>query len=158
MFREYMHLERQRTNSELSVSELQRWTELKQMLNQKLQPELKDHHADRRESIRVPVHLRVSFDSYGEVSKSLMTNLSRGGLFISTSTPLEIGTRICLRIQINQSETELEVRGEVASINIKPSGSAGSGMGISFGELTPEQQKAVDELYEHCMQSALPPR
>ena len=152
-FREYMLLERQRANSELSVPELQRWTELKKMLNRKIQPELEDHHADRRESIRAPVNLKVSFESYGEVSRALMTNLSRGGLFISTSTPLEIATPIHLRVQVKGAKAELEVSGEVVSINVGGSGSAEPGMGVRFGELTPEQQKGVDELYEHCMQS-----
>jgi type IV pilus assembly protein PilZ len=157
-FREYMRLERQRSNSELSVSELQRWTELKRMLNREMHPDQEDDCADRRESIRAPVNLKLSFESYGEVGKAYMTNFSRGGLFVSTSTPLEIGTHVELRIQVKNSKTELKLPGEVVSINVGGSWSHGPGMGVRFGELAPEQQKGVDELYEHCMESAFPPR
>jgi uncharacterized protein (TIGR02266 family) len=147
-FREYMVLERQRTSSELSVSELARWTELKRMLNRKFQPELGDDEADRRESIRVPVNLRVSFVSYGEVGRSLMTNLSRGGLFIKTPEPMEIGTPIELRVQVGDSQNELTIPGKVVSVNSGGSRAAEAGMGVRFNELSPEQQKGVDELYE----------
>ncbi len=47
---------------------------------------VQDTHADRRGSVRVPVKLRVGFATYGELRESLMTNLSRGGLFVSRSS------------------------------------------------------------------------
>ena len=46
--------------------------------------------------------------------------------------------------------------GEVVSINVGGSQLSGPGMGVRFRELNEEQQKAIDELYERCMQKAFP--
>lgn len=155
--REYLALERQRTSDDgISVPEFQRWTQLKCMLNRHFQPGVQDPHLDRRDSVRVPARLRIGFDSYGEIRESLMTNLSRGGLFISTPDPLPLGASLRLRIRIEETDEVIDLEGEVASLNTGPGLMTEElGMGIKFVRLGESEEKAVDNLYEHSLRKAL---
>lgn len=157
VFREYMNLERLRSSSEgISVAEYQRWMSLKRILNRHFQPDLLDHHNDRRDSVRVPARLRVGFETYGEIRDSLMTNLSRRGVFIATTDPLPLGSKMQVWIRIEESGQEVEVEGEVASNNSGPGLLSDElGMGIKFVHMTEEQEKAVDNLYERSLRRAI---
>ena len=156
VFREFMRLERKRGKEGLSVAELQQWTGLKQALSQRLQPDLKNQHGARRESVRVPVRLDVSFASYGEIRESLMTNLSRGGLFVATESPLDIGTKIQLTIRLRALERPLEVMTEVVSQNLGHDlRREAAGMGLRFMDLSPAQQQLIDDLYEISAREAV---
>lgn len=157
IFREYMSLERQRDSPEgISVSDYQRWMQLKRTLNRHFQPGIQDSHADRRESVRVPLRLTMGFQSYGEIRETLMTNLSRGGIFVATGVPLPLGSILKLWIRIEESGQEIDVVGEVASHNSGPGLlSEELGMGIKFIRMTPEQEKAVDNLYERSLRRAV---
>lgn len=156
-FREYMALERRRTSDDgISITEYQRWTQLKRMLNQHFQPGVQDSQSDRRESVRVPARLRVGFDSLGEIRESLMTNVSRGGLFIATPDPLPLGTRLRLQIRIEETGEVMDLEGEVASLNSGPGLLTEElGMGIKFTRLSETEAKAVDNLYERSLRKAL---
>jgi uncharacterized protein (TIGR02266 family) len=126
------------------------------MLNRHFQPGLQDSKSDRRGSVRVPARLRVGFDSYGEIRESLMTNLSRGGLFIATPDPLPLGASLQLRIRIEETGEILDLGGEVASLNSGPGLTTEElGMGIKFIRQSDAQEKAVDNLYEQSLRKAL---
>jgi uncharacterized protein (TIGR02266 family) len=157
VFREYIGLDRRRASPEgISVAEYQRWVELKRILNRHFQPGVQDTHADKRESVRVPVRLHMGFETYGEIRQSLMTNLSRGGLFIATPNPLEMGAKLQLRIRIEESQLELELEAEVASLNSGPGLLTEElGMGVKFVRLSEDQMKGVDDLYERSLRRAV---
>ena len=85
-----------------------------------------------------------------------MVNVSRGGLFIATSEPLPMGTILRLQIRIEESSEILDVTGEVASHNAGPGLMTEElGMGVRFVRLTPEEEKAVDNLYERSLRRAI---
>ena len=157
IFREYMLLERRRTAADgMSISDFQRWRHLKRLLNRHFQPGVQDSHADRRGSIRIPLMLRMGFQSYGEIRETLMTNLSRGGIFIATEDPLPLGSTLRVWIRIGESAQEVDVEGEVASHNSGPGLlSEELGMGVKFIHMTPEQEKIVDNLYERSLRRAI---
>ena len=158
-FREYMTLERVRSGEqEISVAEYQRWLQLKRVLNRHFQPGVQDSHEDRRESVRVPARLRVAFQSDGEIRESLMQNISRGGLFISTTEPLPLGTKVEIRVHTEESGENIDVKAEVASHIAGPGlMNEDLGMGVRFIELNESQAKAIDELYEHSLRQAITP-
>ena len=157
LFREFMALERRQASDDgFSMSDYQRWMDLKRILNRHFQPGLKERHADRRESIRVPVKLRLGFDSYGDMRECLMTNLSRGGLFISTASPLPLGSKLRLWIKVGESGDEVDLEGEVASHNSGPGLlTEECGMGVKFVRLSEEQEKAVENLFERSLRQAI---
>ncbi len=156
-FREYMSLERRRSSEqEISIAEYQRWLQLKRILNRHLQPGVLDAHEDRRESVRIPSRLRVGFQSSGNIRESLMTNFSRGGVFVATPEPLSMHSLLELRLSLEESGKELDVQGEVASLNTGPGlTSEEFGMGIRFVRLTEAQAKAIDEMYELSLRQAI---
>lgn len=157
-FREYMLLERRRASEEgITVSDWQRWVQLKRILDRQFKQEGHESSADRREdSVRVPTRLRVGFESYGEIRESLMTNVSRGGLFISTQSPLPLGTKIRVQIRIEETGDVVDVPGEVAWHNMGPDlETEARGMGVQFVRLTPEEEKAIEDLYERALRKAM---
>ncbi len=101
LFLQYTRLERKRTHEGLTVAELERWSALKRRLNQRFSPGLEESQADRRESVRVPTNLHCSFESIGSFESAFITNLSSGGVFISTASPLPIGSKVELKIKIS---------------------------------------------------------
>lgn len=119
-FREHVRLDRLQRSAGLSPRDLQRWKLLKRKLNQHFSPGLTTEHADLRESVRVPTRIAVSFSSEGELARSLMTNLSRMGVFLGTPHLQEIGTRFELRIHVDDPPRDLAVPVEVVSHNVGP--------------------------------------
>jgi len=149
-FREYMHLERQRTESSFTPAELSRWTLLKRQLDREFNPGLSKHRSDARRSVRIPTRMAVSLDSMGDLRECLMTNLSRGGLFLATEHVVEIGTRLNLILRI-EGEDALEIPVEVVSHNMGATiGLHRPGMGMRFLEMRHDAQKRVDDLYERA--------
>jgi uncharacterized protein (TIGR02266 family) len=152
LFREYVRLDRKRQKSTLSQREFERWSTLKQQLNATFSPSARPDAADRRESVRVPVKLEVHFQSSGALQRCLLTNLSRGGVFISTRSPAPIGTQIKLRIVVDEGGTEIEVPGEVVSHNVgRDFAAQGSGMGVRFVDPGPKAAVALERIYEGAL-------
>jgi uncharacterized protein (TIGR02266 family) len=148
-FREYVRLDRLRCGAGLSPDELVRWRMLKRALGQHFSPGLSDECADQRESVRVPTRIAVSFPTEGELARSLMTNLSRRGVFVGTEHLLEIGTCFELRIHVDDPPQDIAIRVEVISHNVGPSyASREPGMGLRFLNVDSDVEKQLDELYE----------
>jgi uncharacterized protein (TIGR02266 family) len=151
-FREYVRLDRRQRDSGLSPQELQRWRLLKRRLSQFFSPGLPAEQADRRESVRVPARIAVSFPSDGELARSLMTNLSRKGVFVHTEHVLEIGERFELRIHVSHPPHDIVVPVEVVSHNVGPNYASNEpGMGLRFLDASPQAEKQIDELYERLV-------
>lgn len=97
----------------------------------------------------MPTLLNVCFEDYQDIGSVLMTNISRGGLFVPTDRPIPIGTEVKLRIRIEEPATEIVLLGEISSHNVGPKlDAARRGMGIRFKNLSERDQKLVDDLYE----------
>lgn len=150
-FRKYLYLERKSSDEGLSPAELQQLVQLKRSLSRDFSPGLAEHHSDARSSVRVPTRLAVSFNSFGALQECLMTNLSRGGLFVATDHLVDIGTRLLLRVVLQETGEQIEIPAEVTSHNLSPRmDHPVHGMGMRFLELRPDVQKQVDELYERA--------
>jgi uncharacterized protein (TIGR02266 family) len=94
----------------------------------------------------------MQFQTAGELRRCLLTNLSRGGVFVSTAAPPPIGTMLRLRIEVAESGLQIEVDGEVVSTNVGNNFDTQQvGMGVRFVEPSPEAQRALDQLYEHAL-------
>ena len=155
VFREYKRLEILRDEDGLSLAELERWTMLKRVLTEHFRPADGRQVADKQSSLRVPVRLRVEFTDRGSLRQYLMTNISRGGVFIATENPLPIGTSLELRIRVGDPDQLIAVRGEVASVNTGADmKSEEHGMGVRFVSLSDEDEAVVKELYGRAMEEA----
>jgi uncharacterized protein (TIGR02266 family) len=152
LFREYVRLDRKRRSDALSPREFARWRELSRHLSATFSPAERPVDQERRESVRVPVRLRVHFHSAGELRRRLLTNLSRGGMFVSDADPPPIGTKLVLRIVVEDEGTEIELAGEVVSHNVGPAfDTQSNGMGIRFVDPSPAAEKLLQRLYEGAL-------
>jgi uncharacterized protein (TIGR02266 family) len=147
-FREYMSLERRRVNG-LSPDELVRWTDLRKRLDRDFGELDAPGSVQRRATPRIPTSLEVRFENLGQLGSVLMSNMSRGGIFVSTESPPAIGTELKLRIKVVAPPREIVLCGEVASWHVGPHFEVGKrGMGIRFKDLSADDQVVVDELYD----------
>jgi hypothetical protein len=79
-----------------------------------------------RKSERVTIN--KEFESFDQFISEYVTNLSRSGAFIRTSTPLPVGTEVDLRVTVVMDGIEtIEGVGEVVRIETSP-----PGMGVVF--------------------------
>lgn len=153
-FRVFVFLDRKQSREGLSPAELARWEALKRELSRKLSGDAGEERAGQRASLRVPASLRVSFASLGELGHALITNFSRGGVFVSTEHLLELGSRVTLRLHVDQPGKDLEVQAEVVSQNLGPKGDPRRGMGLRFADADPAVRRELDALYERALEAA----
>ncbi len=134
------------------MSELQRWSVLREQLDHHFKGVAGRARASERASVRVPTRLRVSFESLGNLEHSFMTNLSQGGMYINPPSPLEIGSRVTVRVRVEETGEILEIPGEVVSNHVGSKFTTGEkGMGICFLEMEQEVRDKLDSLYEHAL-------
>jgi uncharacterized protein (TIGR02266 family) len=150
LFREYMRLEKERGSQGVTPLDFQRWLDLKRTLGRHFQ---QDPAREQRQSPRVETRMRVEFKSAEHFRDATIKNLSRGGVFVATSSAAEVGTELILRIHIRATGEDLEVPGVVVSNNIgQNQATSNLGMGVRFGNLTVEQCASLDVLYEQAME------
>lgn len=147
LFRDYARLDLKRIGSGLNVREFERWSRLKGVLDHRLRVPPGAPGQEQRSSPRVPTRLRCSYGSCQELRAAGITNLATGGVFIQTTTPAEVGTRIDLRIRIEESGADLEVEAVVVSTDFSPAEPGKRGMGVRFTQLTADMIEELSQLY-----------
>jgi len=103
----------------------------------------------RRRHLRASVELAVEYRTAGGFLVSYSTDLSYGGVFLETPSPLEQGTQLTLRMHVPGLGAPLETVATVAWIRAKatPEGLP-PGMGLEFAALEGEFGEAIDRLVE----------
>jgi hypothetical protein len=93
-----------------------------------------------RKSERVTIN--KEFESFDQFVEEYVTNISRSGAFVKTSTPLPVGTEVDLRftVVIGGIET-IEGIGEVVRVETDP-----AGMGVVFKELSGYSAQLIEKL------------
>jgi uncharacterized protein (TIGR02266 family) len=156
LLRAYLALDKRRKAGGLSPTDMARWSELKSALSRHFEPGVEERHAQSRESVRAPLDLNVDFESRGEVRRCMMKNLSTGGIFIATESPLPLGTLFNIRIRIERTGEEIELPGEVGTVGASANlAKEEHGMGIRFANLDEAQLELVAELSEQAMKKAI---
>lgn len=88
-------------------------------------------HDDRRE-----FDILVSYSAEGISENNFTYNLSEGGMFIETTLPQEIDTRLRINFEFPMSRRTIEVLGRVAWVRKESGGpTMPAGMGVEFLEL-----------------------
>lgn len=91
---------------------------------------------DKRKYPRAP--LAAQIESQGSVSLALSRNVSPGGMFIETTQPLSVGSRINLRFNLDDGGPIVVARAEVTYLV------ANLGMGVQFINLPPTALKRIE--------------
>ncbi len=89
---------------------------------------------DRRRDFRAPIELKVEYRRLNTFFADYTKNISRGGTFIGTERPLDIGTEFVFALGIPQLEEPLRLRGKVMWTTSTDDASKANpaGMGIEF--------------------------
>jgi hypothetical protein len=86
--------------------------------------------------------INKEFDSFDQFVREYVTNISRSGVFIKTSTPLAIGSIVDLKFTVVMDGIEtIEGEGEVVRVDHDP-----PGMGVVFRKLGNYSQRLVERL------------
>jgi uncharacterized protein (TIGR02266 family) len=102
----------------------------------------------------VPVHLR--FAGWKRLETLFAKDISRGGMFLRTDTPLAAGQRVALTLSLPDGST-LDLDAEVARA-VEPAPGVVAGMGLRFAEMpTSVQHQLRDLLKVHAEQPAPDP-
>jgi uncharacterized protein (TIGR02266 family) len=156
---EFLPLNRRRTrgNPPLSIAELERWMELRWLLEHSLagKSPIDDQGRPMRRTLRVPTHLKVRFTRGSTIDISSTQEISEGGLFLITRHPLAPGTPLHLEIDTGSAAAPIEVEGTVAWVRSSEDESGPSGMGVRFNYPDEETQAAIGTLVERALSDAL---
>src|SRR6476620_7555155 len=91
-----------------------------------LAPHLFPDNFNRRGSPRVVLGIPITYRFGNTIAAALSLNLSRGGIAIRTTSPLEHGATVRIRFRLPGSKTEIEAEGLVAWSDRR------HGMGLQF--------------------------
>ena len=95
---------------------------------------------DKRGNDRLTIN--KEFESFDAFIQEYVTNISRTGVFIKSTTPLSIGTHVNLRFTVIMDDIEtIEGIGEVVRVEKDP-----PGMGVVFRELSAYSKGLLDKL------------
>lgn len=103
-----------------------------------LAPHLFPDQNNRRASPRVLVGVPVSYRFGNTIASALTLNISSGGIAVRTTSPLEVGTLLKVRLRLPGTKREPEVDARVAWVDRRV------GMGMQFMRVDADDQAAID--------------
>lgn len=113
---------------------------------------------ERRDEDRAPITLKVEYKRINTFFADYTRNISRGGTFIRTTRPLEIGTEFTFVLSLPET-VELQLEGVVKWVVPEADATADkpAGMGIQFVFADDGQRRAVEDVVEKMMNDSLGP-
>lgn len=122
--------------------------------------------SDRRREARAPIELRVEYKRLNTFFADYTKNISKGGSFIATDRPLEVGTQFVFALTLPGLAEPLRLRGRVMWITTPADATEANpaGMGIEFQFSSADERRklesvveslVVDQLGEHLAQKLL---
>lgn len=100
-----------------------------------------------RKDSRLPARFQVSYRTQGAFLVSYSVNLSKGGIFIESDTPLPIGTDVSLTLDVPETGP-IELMGQVAWVRIASADGMPDGMGVQLRELDERYGDAIDHMVQ----------
>ncbi len=113
--------------------------------------------SERRDSLRAAITLRVDYKRLNTFFADYTKNISKGGTFIRTTKPLDVGTEFVFVLSFPAQEKQLKLKGEVMWVvpEEKATDEQPPGMGIRFLFANQDERDAVDHFVEVMMEEAL---
>jgi type IV pilus assembly protein PilZ len=108
---------------------------------------------EQRAGERPAVELKVEYQRMNTFFYDYTKNISRGGTFVRTERPLDVGTRFDFKLSIPALAEPLALVGEVRWVRREGE----PGMGIQFIFEDETKRTAVDQLVELLMVESLGP-
>jgi type IV pilus assembly protein PilZ len=107
---------------------------------------------------RAPITLRVEYKRINSFFADYTKNISRGGTFIRTPRPLDIGTEFTFVLALPEG-VQIDLKGIVKWVVPEADASDDklAGMGIQFAFADDAERSAVESVVERMMNEALGP-
>jgi Tfp pilus assembly protein PilZ len=100
------------------------------------------NYAEKRKSIRVPVHLDASFRHGDKKYNGRLLNLSVDGCFLQSAELLHAGELIDVNFRI--PDQDVEFNGKIMWVGSADKSQPSFGMGIHFENPIPSRQEALE--------------
>jgi uncharacterized protein (TIGR02266 family) len=107
-----------------------------------LAPHLFPDNFNRRISPRVVLGIPIAYRFGNTIAAALTLNLSRGGIAIRTTSPLDHGATIRVRFRLPGSKRDIDAAARVTWSDRR------HGMGLQFEKVEPNDQAAIDEFVD----------
>jgi uncharacterized protein (TIGR02266 family) len=107
-----------------------------------LAPHLFPDNFNRRGSPRVVLGIPIQYRFGNTIAAALTLNLSRGGIAIRTTSPLDGGLKIKVRFRMPGSKRDIDAEGRIAWSDRRV------GMGIQFEKVEPANQAVIDNFVD----------
>ena len=106
--------------------------------------------SDRRRELRAPIELRVEYKRLNTFFADYTRNISKGGSFIATERPLDIGTEFVFALGLPGQPDPIRLRGRVMwTIKIEDASKANpAGMGIEFVHASDQERRDMERTVE----------
>ncbi len=101
---------------------------------------------DKRERPRILISLEITYESGDDFLSSFLSDISGDGLFIGTSNPMEVNTRLKVCFHVPGISESLLATGTVVWVRDSVS-SDNPGMGVRFDEMEPGDREKVDQFF-----------
>ena len=118
--------------------------------------------ADHRNEARVPIELKVEYKKLNTFFADYTKNICKGGTFIKTKKPLNVGTEFLFKLAIPRLKEPLSIRGQVRWVKKEGEPSPRGvpedhepGMGIRFIYESLEQRESIESTVERMMVDSL---
>jgi type IV pilus assembly protein PilZ len=118
--------------------------------------------AERRDGPRVPIELKVEYKRLNTFFADYTKNISKGGTFIKTRKPLDVGTEFVFKLVVPRLEQPLALCGQVKWVvkegeppppGVDPDHEPG--MGIRFIYASPDERTGIEQTVEKLMIDSL---
>jgi type IV pilus assembly protein PilZ len=101
---------------------------------------------ERRANDRVPLRIQIQYQTADQFFQDYIQNLSIGGIFIETSSPLKVGTRLKVQFCLPEIQKEILADGMVVrKVDVRSKDPRLPGMGIQFSDLNSRDKRILDE-------------
>ena len=107
-----------------------------------LAPHLFPDNFNRRGSPRVVLGIPIAYRFGNTIAAALTLNLSRGGIAIRTTSPLENGAQARLRFRLPGSKKDIDAEARVSWSDRR------HGMGLQFDKVETPDQTAIDQFVD----------
>jgi myo-inositol-1(or 4)-monophosphatase len=102
---------------------------------------------DLRKDPRAPITMQISYQSSDAFKMDYVRNLSKGGLFIQTTSPLPRGTPLKVVLPFASPHRVIEAEGVVTWVQSASTSDRGiPGMGVQFTALDPDDRAFIERL------------
>ena len=118
---------------------------------------MKSDSSEKREDLRAPIELKVEYKRLNTFFADYTKNISKGGTYIKTDKPLEVGTEFVFKLFIPSLDEPIVLTGVVKWTVVPGDEKEGDspGMGIGFKYKDDDEKVAIERTVERLMVDSL---